>query len=217
MLDELRHNLAVIFAFRAFQYEVFAADQAPVADEEDLHAGFAVTARQGDHVRIQLGIGDDLLAFHHVFEALNLVAQHGGFLVIYCPDSSAICFFRRSRMGSFRPSRNLHRSVDHLAVILLVDPADTGRGAQLDVVIQAGARVLAGDDAVAGAVLENLAQLNPGFGAPPTRWCRAEVTRAVLHVLARDGHLGKGSLQWTLMNGSVCHPSSVRCSAAGAS
>ena len=71
-------HLRVGFVVRAFEDEVLAPDQLAAADEEDLHAGFAVGARHGDHVRIDLVGGDDPLAFDHALDGVDLVADRGG-------------------------------------------------------------------------------------------------------------------------------------------
>ena len=90
------------------------------------------------------------------------------------------------------PFQEIAQVVDHLAVAGLFDRADAGPAAQLDVVIQAGARILAGDLAVAGQVGEDAAQHIQGLVHRPDAGVGAEVARAVLDHLAGDGHLGEG-------------------------
>ena len=84
---------------------------------------------------------------------------------------------------------------DQLAVPGLVDGADAGSAAQLDVVIQAGARILAGDLAVAGEIGEDMAQHIQGLMHGPDAGVRAKVMRTVLDHLAGDGHFGEGVRQ----------------------
>ncbi len=110
LLDELGHHLAVGFVFGAFQDEIFPPDQLAAADEEDLHAGFAVGARHGDHIRIHLLGGDHLLLFHHLVDGLDLVAQRGGLLEAQVLGGLLHLLCRRSTTGSVCPSRNWHRS-----------------------------------------------------------------------------------------------------------
>ena len=52
--QELGHDLSSVFVFRAFQHEILAPDQLALANEEDLHTGIAVGAREGQHVLIVL-------------------------------------------------------------------------------------------------------------------------------------------------------------------
>ena len=80
-MNLLHHFLVSAVIFGAFEDEVFASDQFAAADEEDLHAGFAVCARHGQHIRILvIGGKDDLLSFDDGVDGFQLVAQCGGFL-----------------------------------------------------------------------------------------------------------------------------------------
>ena len=48
-------------------------------------------------------------------------------------------------------------------VLHLIDRADTWRAAQLDIIVQAGPFIVAGNDAVAGQIGENLSQQIEGL------------------------------------------------------
>ena len=54
LLDKFTQHIRIRQVLSAFQKEVFAPDQLAAADEEDLHAGFAIGARHGDHIRIDV-------------------------------------------------------------------------------------------------------------------------------------------------------------------
>ena len=133
-MNSLDH-LAVGLVFGAFQDEVLAPDQLAAADEEDLHAGLAVGARHGDHVRIHLVAGDHLLALDHPLDGLDLVAQGGGPLeaaALRRPASISCCRRADDRLGV--ALQEVAQVVDHLAVARLLDGANARPGAQLDVV-----------------------------------------------------------------------------------
>jgi hypothetical protein len=60
--DELFHDLGICFVLCPFKDEILASDQFAAADEEDLHAGFPVTARHGKHIGVEIiGREDDTL------------------------------------------------------------------------------------------------------------------------------------------------------------
>ncbi|MPM98475.1 hypothetical protein SDC9_145663 [bioreactor metagenome] len=80
---------------------------------------------------------------------------------------------------------------DQLAVALLINGANAGAGTQLDVVIQAGTRVFAGDLAVTGKVREDMTQHIQGLMHCPDAGIGAKVMRAVFDHLARHRHFGE--------------------------
>ena len=84
--------------------------------------------------------------------------------------------------------------VNRRAVFVLAHRADARGRAQLDVVIQAGALVVAGDLAVAREIRENLAEHVERLIHRARIGERAKVARAVLLHLARRQHLGEGVL-----------------------
>ncbi len=54
--QEVLHDLLRVFVFRAFQHEIFATYQPPVADQEHLHAGVAALLRERDHVLVGVDV-----------------------------------------------------------------------------------------------------------------------------------------------------------------
>ncbi len=81
---------------------------------------------------------------------------------------------------------------DDLLVVLLANGANAGPGAQFDVVIQAVARILSRDLAVAGQVREDTPQHVQRLVHRPHAGIGTVIVRAILHHLARDRHLGEG-------------------------
>ena len=79
---------------------------------------------------------------------------------------------------------------DHLAVFFIVHLTDAGSVAQLDIVIQAGPRILPGDLPVTGQVGENLAQHIQGLMHRPHAGIGPKVSGAVAGHPAGDGTLG---------------------------
>ena len=142
-----------------FQDEILAADQLAAADEENLHAGFAIGARHGDHIRIHLGRRRSPFGFRPLARwpgsgrGWRRPSQSAGL-----PQPVSISRLQAVDDRFGLPFQELAQIIDHLAVFSLVDRADTRPGAQLDIVIQAGARILTGDLAVAGQVGEDPAQ-----------------------------------------------------------
>ncbi len=85
--------------------------------------------------------------------------------------------------------QEIHQPLDHLAVRLTVDRADAGAVAQLDIVVEAGARILAVDLAVAGQIGKNAAHQIERLVHGPNGRVGAKVARAVAQHPPRDRHL----------------------------
>src|SRR5581483_4397146 len=84
------------------------------------------------------------------------------------------------------PAQKVHQVLNPGPVLLSVHVADAGRVAQLDVEVQAGPLVLAGDVPVTGQVGEGFAQHVERFTHRPGRCVRPEVAAAVLFHAAGD-------------------------------
>jgi len=82
--------------------------------------------------------------------------------------------------------------IHHPAVGGLIHSANTWTTAQLDVIVQAGARVRPGDLPVAGQVGENPAQYIQGLVHRPDGGVRSKIAGTVIHHLAGDGDFGEG-------------------------
>ena len=111
-----------------------------------------------------------------------------------CRSSEACCHLLRQTLDDrLRLAlQEMAQVIDHLAVLGLLDGADAGSAAQLDIVIQAGARILAGDHPVAGEIGEDAPEHIQGLVHCPDAGVGAKIARAVLDHLAGDGHLGEG-------------------------
>ena len=191
LLDELGHDLRVRRVLRALQDEVLAADQFAAADEEDLHAGFAVGARHGQHIRIEVvGGKHDLLSLDDGLHRLELIAQGAGLLEAHFVRGLLHRGLQARHNGVAAPAQECHQVGDHLPIAGLIDRPDAGRRAELDVVVQTGSFVLAGDDPIAGQIRENASEGIQGLVDGPGRRVGAEVSRAVITHLARHRHLG---------------------------
>ena len=79
LLHELADDLGVGGFFSAFKDKIFAPNQFAIADEEDLHTGFAIGTGNGQHIRIALVGCDDLLLFDDAIDGIDLVAQGSSF------------------------------------------------------------------------------------------------------------------------------------------
>lgn len=152
MFDEFLDNFFVRLAHCPFKNEIFASDQFAGADEEHLHAGFAVIAGNRNHIRVNLLVADDLLFFHHPLNGMYLIAQGGCPLKTQFFGGLLHLFTQTVHYWGGAPFQEFAQVVDHLPVGCLINRANARAAAQLDVIIQAGTLILTGDDAVAGQV-----------------------------------------------------------------
>ena len=98
-----------------------------------------------------------------------------------------------------RSDLSAHPETGHRSAIIwrygfLVDRPDARTRAQLDVIIQAGTRILSGDLPVTGQVRENPAQHIQGLVDCPDAGVGAKIPGAVVDHLAGDGHFGERHL-----------------------
>ncbi len=192
LLDELLHDLRVGLVGSTFQDEILATNHLAAADEKDLHAGFAVGAGQGNHIRVHLLARNDALLFHHPVDGPQLVADLGSALEVQVFGGSLHLLAQAvdDRLGA--PLQEAAQVVDHPTVFLLADRPNARPCAQLDIVKQAGTRILPGDVAVASQVREDAPHHVQRLVHRPGTGEGAKVARAVLHHVASDGHLGEG-------------------------
>src|SRR5512138_3866055 len=88
-------------------------------------------------------------------------------------------------------TEKVHQIGDHLSVPGLIDCADAGSGAELDVMIQAGALVLSGDHSITGKIREDASEGIQCLVYGPGRRVGPEIARTVLRHLACDRDLRK--------------------------
>lgn len=126
-LDEkIVENIGIGLIFGTIEEEIFAADKFAVADEEDLNAGITIFAGEGDDVLVGVGGTDHFLFADNTinrFELVTIVSgtfkgelfgsgEHFGFDIFDDVVGFAI--------------EEAHQLLDHVAILLLIDSADTG-------------------------------------------------------------------------------------------
>ena len=132
------------------------------------------------------------MLFHHAVDGRDLIADGSGAFELQRLGGLLHLLAQARDDGFGAAIQELAQIVDHLPVAGLVNAPDARRGAQLDVVVQAGAGILAGDLAVAGEIGEDAPQHVERLVHGPHAGVGAEVARAVVDHLARDGDFGKG-------------------------
>ena len=193
LLDKLLHDFSIAGFFGAFQDEVFPPDEFAAADEEDLHAGFPVRARHGDHIRVQvIGVEHDFLPLDDGLDGLELVTDSGCFFEAQFCRCFLHLVFQALHDWIGLSVQEILQIGDHLTVFGLGHGSDAGSGTQLDVEVETGAGVGAGDFTVAGQVGEDAAQHIQGLVYSPDGSIRPEVARTVIRHLARHGDFGVG-------------------------
>ncbi len=194
LLEELPNHLAVGGLGRALQDEIFTPNQLAAADEENLHAGLAFRAGHGNHIRVDLLAGDHFLLFHHPVNGRNLIAQGGG--ALKAQVFGGLLHLRAQalhhRLGA--ALQKLAQVVNHRPVGGLINHANARPAAQLDIEVQAGAGIFAGNLTVTGQVGEDAPQHIEGLMHCPDAGIGPVVAGAVFHHLPGDGDLGEGGV-----------------------
>ena len=150
------------------------AQVAPAADEEDLDAGVAPVGRTGHDVQVAPLVADVLL-FLHAAQAGDLVADLGGLLVAQLGRDALHLFYPGV---DHRPAPALeehHRVVDIDGVFRGAHVADAGRGAALDLVLQAGPGAVPEEAVLALAHAEQLLQQVQALAHGAAAGVRSEV------------------------------------------
>ncbi len=190
--NELLHHLGICRILRPFKDEVFAPDQFAAAYKEDLHAGFPVTARHSQYVRVQvIGCKDDALSFDDGLNGFELVAYCGGFLETHFFGCLMHILFETRDNALAVSAEKIHQVRDHLAVLGLGRRANAGSGTQLDVKVKTRTFVHPGDLAVTRQVGKYFPQDIQCLINRPRRCIRTEVARSIVRHLPGDGHMGK--------------------------
>ena len=173
------------------------------ADEEDLDDGFVAVDGESEDVDLgggrvggELGLGDSL-------DGGDLVAELGGALEVEFVGGVGHGRFELLDDGLALAVEEEHGLVDDFLVLIGGAEGGAGGDAAADVVLEAGARVGAGDFLVAGAPGEEfLGQVErgaDGFGGG----VGAEVAGAVFGDAAGDGDAGPGGVDVDLEVGVV--------------
>ncbi len=188
LLQECRHDFVVVGARAPFHDEVFPSQQFAVADEEDFHASVALVPRQGDHILIECGGGDDLLPLGHLSQREQPIPHARGALEVQRLGRLADLAFQVTH-HVFGPALHEFRQLrQHRQVFRAVHRADARSQAELEIEVQAGFGVRSRDFPVAGAVGEEPAQQVQRLAQRAGGGVRAEVAPAVLLHAARDEH-----------------------------
>ena len=150
-----------------------------------MHAGIAVVAGERDHVFVSWRGAEHFLRLGGLFDGPDLVAQIGGALElqVLCRRLHALGQVAHdSRLLAFEEQ---HHIADRLAIVAAVGQPRAGRKAAVHIILQAGARHLAVNGQVAGAVgKQAIEQVEGGLrGSGVGEW--AEIAAAVFDQAAR--------------------------------
>ena len=163
LLDEGGEDAALLLVLDAVHDEVIAPDELAVADEERLHPRLVALLRHGDDVRVLVAQRHDLLVLADALDGLHLVAEAGGALELEALGSLVHAVVQLPHDVRRLALEEHEHLLDDLHVVAAVRIADARRDAAVDVVLEAGARVRAGDGLGAGAVGEQLLQQREGL------------------------------------------------------
>ena len=144
-----------LFRAGALQDKALPTNQLTTANEEDLDIGPVFITGEGNYILLTSHRGGDSLTFNNPVYGLDLVSEQG-------------CLFKIQRLSRFfhlalkptdyrflLPLEEEDYLFYHLSVFLLAHHPDTGSGAVVDVIIEAGPRVTAGDGPGTGTEWED--------------------------------------------------------------
>ncbi len=134
-----------------------AAQHPGAAHKQHLDTGPARRHRRGHDIQVALH-ALDALAGLHLLQLAQLVAVDGGFLVgkLGCGPLHVVGQAHHQFLGL--AAQEQRRVLDLSRVLLRCHQLDTGRGAAVDLVLQAGARAIAEEAVLALAHLEHFLQ-----------------------------------------------------------
>ena len=165
---------------------MLAPDQLAAAHEEHLHPRLVAAAGHRDDVVVLAGQRDHLLALGYALDCAQLVAEAGCPLEL--PRLGGVLHLAAQvpNHGLRAALHEQHHLVYDLAILLAAGRADAGRNAAIDVVLQAGAGVVAAYLPGAGAIGEQLLEQGHRLSHGACAGVRAEVAGAVVGDAAGD-------------------------------
>ena len=135
----------------------FRIDDAPCPHVDDVDAGVGLVEFGGDDVGVAALVGDDLLVLDAA-QSGDAVADDGGLLELFAGGGGFHVFCQLGEQPVALAFEEQLRIAHLFGVFLLRDEADAGRGAALDLVLQAGPGAVAVIAVLALAHLEDLLQ-----------------------------------------------------------
>src|SRR5262249_26518053 len=154
-------RVAILFrvALAAREIEALALGEHPVANLEDLRVRVIALDRDSDQIRGAERATGHLLPLHHAGHGVQPVAEEVGPLDVLSRRGLLHLLLEVAGDLLVTAGQKADDTVDVAPVLVLVDVADAGRLAALDVVVEAGdARAPPGFGTFAGPVLEELAE-----------------------------------------------------------
>ena len=186
LLHECGQDFGRLVVLRAGHKEVVAPDEFALPYEEHLDPRLARAGRRRNHIQVLRCEMQHLLPFVDLFDCGELVAQRRRLLKLerFGGVQHTLLDGTHHLVGlAFQEQRHL---VYHFGVFLLVDCADAGAYAAVDMEVEAGAGVFSGDGLGTGTIGEELFEQveRAAHAAGVCEW--AEIARAVLADAPRD-------------------------------
>ena len=201
LLDELSDDHAGRVVLRPFHEEVLAPDELALAYEENFHPRLGGTLGQGNDVHARLprvvpvnlraGVNLDAAFLGYPLHGLDAVAQHRRPLELQPLGGLGHVLFQVLGDGLGVSLHEHDDLVNDLRVVLAAGVPGAGSHAAVDVILQAGAWVVAGDGLGAGTVGEEPLHQVHGLADSVGRCERPEVAGAVLGNPAGDVDAGE--------------------------
>ena len=154
LLDESGKDFARCVVFSPRHDEVVSAHHLSMSHEKHFDPGLCGRRRHGDYIGIFGGQVQYLLAFVDLLDGAVLVAQHRGALELKGFGCLPHALRDISRYGGGLALQEQHHLINDLGILVLVDRAYAGPDTTVDVEVQAGTRIVAGDDLGTRAVWE---------------------------------------------------------------
>ena len=178
LVDELRGHHALRRLGDVLEVERLAVGEHPVADLEDLGVGVGAVDGHRDGVERPDRLVGDPLALHDRLHRAQPVARQRGVLVVLLLGGQPHLALELALDLAVAPRQEGDDPVDRLGVLGLVDQADAGRPAALDVVVEARRAAAAPRlGAVARPEQEDLAERSRSSPACAWRSSRGRSTR----------------------------------------
>ncbi len=178
-----------ILSLDVLEVEREAVDEPPPTEGEELHRGAVAVRGEPDHVDRPHGALVGGLPLRKALDGAQPVSVARGLLEPLLGRGRSHPLLQGAPDGARLAREELDHPVDDLAVLLDRDRADTGRGAALDVEVEAGdPRMATWLRALAGAELEDAVQDVERLAHLLRVRVRAEVDVAAAVTLSREHH-----------------------------